>query len=102
MVQIGARNREVLSDNNTNPVNISNLMGKVRTIMSVLFSFSSITQWSKTLISVLKYFTFMNLLTYLVYDHDESFNIDSLKAFKSFKVYRYHYSGVCENCMVGM
>ena len=35
----------------------------------------------------------MNLLLYLVYGHDKTFDMDSLKTFKSLKAYKYFYDG---------
>ena len=59
--------------------------------------FSSVTQWSKTLKGVLNDFTFMNLLIYLVYGREKTFDMDSLKAFKSLKAYKYFYDGYVKN-----
>ena len=38
-------------------------------------------------------FTFMNLLIYLVYGREKSFDMHSLKAFKSLKAYKFYYDG---------
>ena len=88
MAWIGAINREDSSDNDTAPVAISYLTDEVKRILSLLPPFSSITQWSKTLKGVLNDFTFMNLLIYLVYGREKTFDMDSLKAFKSLKAYK--------------
>ena len=42
---------------------------------------------------VLMDITFMNLLIYVVYSRDKTFDMDSLKAFKSLKAYRYFHDG---------
>ena len=76
MARIGAINKEASSDNDTTSVSILYLTDEVRRILSELPPFSSITQWSK------------NLLLYLVYGHDKTFDMDSLKAFKSLKTYK--------------
>ena len=49
---------------------------------------------------VLKDFTFMNLLIYLVYGRDKSFDMQSLKAFKSLKAYKFFYDGFVKNVWV--
>ena len=97
MARIGAINREDSSDNDTTPVAISYLTDEVKRILSLLPPFSSVTQWSKTLKGVLNDFTFMNLLIYLVYGREKTFDMDSLKAFKSLKAYKYFYDGYVKN-----
>lgn len=42
----------------------------------------------------------MNLLVYLVYSRDKSFDMQSLKAFKSLKAYKYFYDGFVKNVWV--
>ena len=42
----------------------------------------------------------MNLLIYLVYGQDKSFNMQSLKAFKSLKAYKYVFNGYVRNVWV--
>lgn len=48
----------------------------------------------------LKDFTFMNLLVYLVYGRDKSFDMESLKAFKSLKAYKFFHDGFVRNVWV--
>ena len=48
----------------------------------------------------LKDFTFMNLLVYLVYGRDRSFDMESLKAFKSLKAYKFFHDGFVRNVWV--
>lgn len=42
-------------------------------------------------------FTFMNLVIYLIYGRDKSFDMHSLKAFKSLKAYKFYYDGFVKN-----
>ena len=57
-------------------------------------------QWGKQLKDILNDFTFMNLLIYLVYGRDKSFDMESLKAFKSLKAYKYFYDGYVKNVWI--
>jgi len=45
--------------------------------------------WSKKLLDVLTEFTFMKLLIYLVYGRDKTFDMESMKAFRSLKAFKY-------------
>ena len=49
---------------------------------------------------ILKDFTFRNLLVYLVYSRDKTFDIQLLKAFKSLKAYKFFYDGFVRNAWV--
>ena len=71
---------------------ISCIIDKVKHILKGLPRFASVVECDKQLNGVLKDFTFMNLLIYLVYGQDKSFDMQSLKAFKSLKTYKYIYS----------
>ena len=63
---------------------------EARSALKALPPFSSVTeQWSKMLDCTLKDFTFMNLLVYLMYSQDKTFDMHSLKAFKSLKAYKF-------------
>ena len=74
---------------------------EAKSVLKVLPPFSSVTEhWSKTLDSTLKDFTFMNLLVYLVYSRDKTFDMHSLKAFKSLKAYKFFYDGFVRNVWV--
>ena len=97
MARIGALNKEAFSNNDTTPVSISYLTDEVKRILSELPPFSRVTQWSKILKGVLKEFICMNLLLYLVYGRDKTFDLDSLKALKSLKAYKYFYDGYVKN-----
>ena len=96
MAQIGAiqkhRSRE-------EDINISYLTQDIKDVLRSLPPFSSISEWGKKLDS-LKDFTFMNLLVYLVYGRDRSFDMESLKAFKSLKAYKFFHDGFVRNVWV--
>ena len=66
---------------------ISYLTEGVKRVLRDLPPFDSVTQLDKKLSGVLKEFTFMNLLIYLVYGRDKTFNMQTLKAFKSLKAF---------------
>ena len=61
-------------------LSISYLTKDVKRVFNDLPAFSSVVQWGKQLKGVLNDFTFMNLLIYLVYGRDKSFDMQSLKA----------------------
>ena len=87
-------------DEETEFTGISYITDEVRTVLHSLPSFSSVKEWDKKLQGVLKDFTFMNLLIYLVYGRDKSFDMQSLKAFKSLKAYKFYYDGFVKNVWV--
>ena len=63
---------------------ITYITKEAKSVLKALPPFLSITEhWT------LKDFTFMNLLVYLVYSWDKTFNMHSLKAFKSLKAYKF-------------
>ena len=72
------------------------ITSEVRGVLHRLPEFSCVKEWSKKL----KDFTFMNLLIYLVYGRDKSFDMQSLKAFKSLKVYKLFYDEFIKNVWV--
>ena len=92
MAQIGA----IQKPHTRKDVNISYLTQDIKDVLRCLSPFSSISEWGKKLDS-LKDFTFMNLLVYLVYDRDKSFDMESLKAFKSLKAYKFFHDGFVRN-----
>ena len=55
----------------------------MKRVLNDLPAFSTIVQWGKHLRGVLNDFDFMNLLIYLVYGRDKSFDMQTLNAFKS-------------------
>ena len=101
MARIGAV-RDISLDDTTesNCIEISYITDSVRTVLQQLPPFSCVTEWKKELKGVLNDFTFMNLLIYLVYGRDKSFDMQSLKAFKSLKAYKFFYdAGICKECV---
>lgn len=76
---------------------ISYLTEDTKIVLRSLPAFTSVTQWGKKLAGVLMEFTFMNLLVYLVYGRDKTFDMQSLKAFKSLKAYKFYYDGFVKN-----
>ena len=96
MSRIGATKDESLNKEK-DIVGISYITDEVKSVLEDLPAFSSIKDWSKKLSGVLKDFTFMNLLIYLVYGRDKSFDMQSLKAFKSLKAYKFFYDGFVKN-----
>ena len=74
---------------------------EAKIVLKTLPPFSSVTNWSKSLSGILKDFTFMNLLVYLVYSRrDKTFDMHSLRAFKSLKAYKFFYDGFVKNVWV--
>ena len=79
---------------------LSYITDEVKAALTNLPTFERVTDWKKDLKGVLKEFHFMNLLVYLVYSRDKSFDMQSLKAFKSLKAYKYFYDGFVRNVWV--
>lgn len=73
------------------------LTDDVRAKLQYLPGFSTVTDWSKQRHGVLVDFTFMNLLLYLVYGRDKTFDMQSMRAFKSLKAYRFFADGFVSN-----
>ena len=73
---------------------LSYITDEVKAALTNLPTFERVMDWKKDLKGVLKEFHFMNLLVYLVYSRDKSFDMQSLKAFKSLKAYKYFYDGL--------
>ena len=73
---------------------------ETKSVLKALPSFTSVREWSKVLRGTLKDFTFMNLLVYLVYSRDKTFDMHSLKAFKSLKAYKFFHDGFIRNIWV--
>ena len=92
MAKIGATHKPDDDDSEV-LLSISYLMEDIKWVLNGLPTFSIVMQWGKQLKGVLKDFTFMNLLIYLVYGRDKSFDMQSLKVFKSLKAYKYFYDG---------
>ena len=79
---------------------ISYLTDEMKRDIQELPSFCSITSWTKNLSGVLVEFTFMNLLIYLVYGRDKTFDMQSMKAFRSLKAYKFFFDGFVRNVWV--
>ena len=99
MARIGAT-RDDLLDEDVDFTGICYITDEVRSALRSLPAFSSVKEWNKKLNGVLKDFTFTNLLIYLVYGRDKSFDMQSLKAFKSLKAYKFYYDGFVKNVWV--
>ena len=76
---------------------LSYITDEAREVLCKLLAFSSVKEWKKKLKGVLKEFTFMNLL---IYGRDKSFDMQSLKAFKSLKAYKFFYDAFVKNVWV--
>lgn len=101
MAQIGAvRDEATEGDTDGDVTEISYITDEVKDVLRKLPAFESVTDWKKDLRGVLTDFTFMNLLIYLVYGRDKSFDMHSLKAFKSLKAYKFFYDGFVKNVWV--
>ena len=76
-------------DENATPglAGLTYLSEDVRTKLQCLPGFSSVTDWSKNWRGVLVDFAFMNLLLYLVCGRDKTFDMQSMRSFKSLKAY---------------
>ena len=76
MAKIGATRKPVCDDDDSEALlSISYLTKDVKRVLNDLPAFSSVVQWGKQLKGVLNDFTFMNLLIYLVYGRDKSFDM---------------------------
>ena len=99
MARIGAIRDDSLNEG-TDVCGISYITDEVRDVLHGLPEFLRVKERSKKLKGVLKDFTFMNLLIYLVYGRDKSFDMQSLKAFKSLKAYKFFYDRFVKNVWV--
>lgn len=102
MAKIGATHKPVDDgdDDCEASLSISYITEDVKRILRGLPGFSSVVDWEKRLNGILKDFTFMNLLIYLVYGQDKSFDMQLLKAFKSLKAYKYLFDDYMRNVWV--
>ena len=99
MARIGAIQEDEGADSD-DACAISYLTDETKRDIRELPSFSSVTNWTKNLAGVLVEFTFMNLLIYLVYGRDKTFDMQSMKAFRSLKAYKYFFDGFVRNVWV--
>ena len=98
MAQIGAIQKQHSGEEEA--FSISYLTPEVKEVLRSLPSFSNVTDWNKKLDGVLVDYIFMNLLVYLVYGRDKSFDMQSLNAFKSLKAFKFFYDGFIKNVWV--
>lgn len=88
MARIGAIQEDESADSD-DACAISYLTDETKRDIQELPSFSSVTNWTKNLAGMLVEFTFMNLLIYLVYGREKTFDMQSTKAFTSLKAYKF-------------
>ena len=93
MARIGAIKKYAQRKEGGDEIAIMYLTEEVKGVLRTLPPFSNVVDWSKSLGGKLKDFTFMNLLVYLVYGREKTFDIQSMKAFKSLKAYKFFYDG---------
>ena len=58
------------------------------------------TEWGKELGEKLTDFTLVNIIVYLVYGRDKTFDMHALRAHKSLKAYKFFYDGFAKNVWV--
>ena len=98
MGKIGAAQDEKEEEyNNSFCTEIIHITDEVKAALEKLPAYDSIANWKKDLKGVLKEFHFM---VYLVYSRDKSFDMQSLKAFKSLMAFKYFYDGFVKNVWV--
>ena len=102
MARIGAirDSREGKDGSDGELCSISYLTDDTKKVIRELPPFTTVTTWSKKLLGVLTEFTFMNLLIYLVYGRDKTFDMESMKAFRSLKAFKYFFDGFVRNAWV--
>jgi len=66
---------------------ISYITDEVRGVLRTLPLFSKVTEWSKELGEKLTDFSLVNIIVYLVYGRDKTFDMHALRAHKSLKAY---------------
>ena len=93
MARIGAIQENVATDSGDTCA-ISYLTDETKRDIRELPSFSSVTNWTKNLAGLLMESTFMNLLIYLVYGREKTFDMQSMKAFRSLKAYKFFLMGM--------
>lgn len=99
MARIGAVQEDGSADSD-DACAISYLTNETKRDIRELPSFSSVTNWTKNLDGMLVEFTFMNLLIYLVYGREKTFDMQSMKAFRSLKAYKFFFDGYVRNVWV--
>ena len=82
------------------PYGLPYLTDNVRTALQALPPFREVTTWTKELGGLLKEFSFMNLLIYLLYGRYKTFDMQPMKAYRSLKAYKYFYDGFVHNVWI--
>ena len=80
MAQLGCVHRDAADGEDSVLGLLTFVTHKVKEEFRGLPSFSSVDSWTKTLEGVIADFTFMNLLLYLVYGRDKTFDMQSMRA----------------------
>ena len=68
---------------------ISYLTEETKCVLRSLPSFVSVTWWEKKLSGILMEFTLMNLVVYLVYGRDKTFDMQSMNAYRQLKAFKF-------------
>ena len=76
---------------------ISYLTEETKCVLRSLPSFASVTWWEKKLSGILMEFTLMNLVVYLVYGRDKTFDMQSMNAYRQLKAFKFFYDGFVKN-----
>ena len=97
MAQLGCVHRDTEVDGGEDFLSLTYVTHEVKEKLRTLPSFSSVDSWTKTLEGVIADFTFMNLLIYLACGRDKTFDMQSMRAFKSLKAYRFFADGFVSN-----
>ena len=97
MAKMGLVSSDDVQDNANDLTNLPYLCEDVCLKLRRLPKFSDIDLWSKKVAGVLTEFTFMNLLVYLVYGRDKTFDMQAMRAFKSLKAYKFFADGFVKN-----
>ena len=84
-------------EDETGDIQLTYVTDNVREKLKCLPKFADVQTWSKTIRGMLKDFTFMNLLVYLVCGRDKTFDMQSMRAYKSWKAYKYFHDGFVKN-----
>lgn len=97
MAQLGCARQQEKEESDIELPSLSYVSLELKEKLRSLPNFSSVDIWSKSTQGVLVDFTFMNLLVYLVYGRDKTFDMESMRAFKSLKAYKFFADGFVSN-----
>ena len=98
MAKIGATHWPVDNEADSEAsLSISYITEEIKQVLCKLPAFSDVVQWGKQIDGILNDFTLINVIIYLVYGQDKSFDMQSLLTFKSLKAYKYFYDGYVRN-----